>query len=470
MNKNFYFSGILLFGLAAAAQLFSNLLYFRIGALWNALPSAAPMYLPLLILSLIASLFLLRYYYAKKYWFVFSTFAADMAAGLCLGILTYLVVLNKEPNRYTFPLSLFALATGMAHAISLFTSRARKNIWLSTAGIWLLVGLAVRAMGFIWTMDTHGVHAHLLAERLIIWSSVGLGITPVFFILQFSKEARQAAEVVGEKSSVVFLGTVGVLAFAWTIFLGISLDRESRGLPSADNPISDMAAMEARPFEAHTYMDSQGDSLPYRLLKPLDYTPGKQYPLVVCLHHGGAHGKDNIRQVEAAEPAWTLCQEYNMRKHPAFIFVPQSPPGFCWGGIPNYPSIDSLVFEAIRYLEGQYSIDVHRVYVAGISMGGYGSWHFICSRPKMFAAAIPISGAGDTAVAGNAVGIPVWAFHGALDKSVPVEKERAMIEAMKKAGGHPQYTEFADGNHNVWDQVNIRSPELLDWLFAQKRN
>jgi predicted peptidase len=107
--------------------------------------------------------------------------------------------------------------------------------------------------------------------------------------------------------------------------------------------------------------------------------------------------------------------------------------------------------------------------VTGISRGGYGTWQFICKHPDMFAAAIPVSGGGETKLASRIVGVPVWAFHGAKDKNVPVSVTRDMIAAIKKAGGSPKYTEYPDEEHNIWDKVS-RTPDLLAWLFAQKRN
>jgi predicted peptidase len=168
------------------------------------------------------------------------------------------------------------------------------------------------------------------------------------------------------------------------------------------------------------------------------------------------------------EPAPLLSKSENRKRYPAFLFVPQAPPGILWGGIPNVPSIDSLVFEAMRSLEEEFEIDEKRRYVAGISGGGYGSWHFISTRPEMFAAAVPICGAGNPALANHAVKVPVWAFHGTTDRNVPVSGSREMVEAIRQAGGNPKYTEFSGVGHNVWPQVS-ETTELLDWLFAQKR-
>jgi predicted peptidase len=173
-------------------------------------------------------------------------------------------------------------------------------------------------------------------------------------------------------------------------------------------------------------------------------------------------------QIEGASAAELLSRHSNRKKYPAFLFVPNCPAGSGWGGIPNYPSIDSLVYEAILELDKEPGIDVKRRYVTGVSRGGYGSWHFVCTRPEMFAAAIPICGAGDPKLASGIVNVAVWAFHGAKDRNVPVSGSRDMINAIKKGGGNPKYTEFPLEAHNIWDQVST-IPGLWNWLFVQRR-
>jgi len=223
----------------------------------------------------------------------------------------------------------------------------------------------------------------------------------------------------------------------------------------------------AKLFEGRTFENKNGEQLLYRLLKPLDYDPKKKYPLVVSLHHGGVHGNDNIAQL-SSEPAPLLSNPINRVKYPAFLFVPQCPKGSQFGSFPNIPSVDTKIFEAISDLEKEFNIDTTRRYVAGISGGGFGSWHFICARPNMFAAAIPICGGGDPKLAKQIIDVPVWVFHGEKDTNVHVGFARDMIEAIKKEGGNPKYTEFAGAAHYIWDRVES-TPGLIDWLFAQKR-
>lgn len=188
----------------------------------------------------------------------------------------------------------------------------------------------------------------------------------------------------------------------------------------------------------------------------------------MCLHGGAGWGTDNYRQFEGSLFARLLSKAANREKYPAFLFVPQCPPGSSWGGLADLPAIDSLVFEAIRALEGEFAIDKNRIYVVGHSLGGYGTWNFIGKNPGRFAAAIPAAGEGDPALAANMRDVAIWAFHGANDRNVPVSGSRNVIEAIRKAGGNPRYTESPNGGHS-WEIVT-ETPGVLDWLFAQKRD
>jgi dienelactone hydrolase len=109
-----------------------------------------------------------------------------------------------------------------------------------------------------------------------------------------------------------------------------------------------------------------------------------------------------------------------------------------------------------------------RVYVTGISMGGFATWETLIRYPEKFAAAIPVCGGGDVSHADRIKNIPIWAFHGANDSTVPVQCSRSMVEMIERAGGHPRYTEYPGVGHNSWDCA-YAEPELLSWLFSQKR-
>jgi predicted peptidase len=127
-----------------------------------------------------------------------------------------------------------------------------------------------------------------------------------------------------------------------------------------------------------------------------------------------------------------------------------------------------LALEIVNALCREFAIDERRIYVSGQSMGGSGVWNMIANRPEFFAAAV-VCCAGVSSDDGTAsVDTPVWDFHGDSDQTVPVSSSRDRIEARRKAGGHPLYTEYSGVDHNVWEWA-FTEPALPDWMFAQRR-
>ena len=221
-------------------------------------------------------------------------------------------------------------------------------------------------------------------------------------------------------------------------------------------------------------------SLPYRLLKPDGYDKnGKdRYPFVVFLHGGFGRGTDNKSQLRSGVDEF--AKDSTRKKHPCFLVVPQCPPDKQWTNVgwfdgkrnvplaksPTEPS--ALVLDLIDTVASEHRIDKDRIYLTGVSMGGYGTWDLVSRRPELFAAAIPVSGGGDPAQAEKLARLPIWVFHGAADVLVPVERARDMIAALKKAGGAPKYTEYKGVSHDAWT-ATYRDNEVLDWLFEQKK-
>jgi predicted peptidase len=230
-------------------------------------------------------------------------------------------------------------------------------------------------------------------------------------------------------------------------------------------------------LEKKVYTDANGKTLPYRLLKPDDYDPKKKYPLVVFLHGAGERGTDNAKQLIHGVPEFA---KPDVRKaHPCFLIAPQCPDKARWVEVdwgadshtmPKEPSEPMrLLLELIPALQKEYSIDDKRLYVTGLSMGGFGTWDLIARKSDWFAAAAPICGGADEATAEKLVKTPVWAFHGDKDPAVKPSRSRNMIEALKKAGGKPKYTEYKDVGHNSWGPA-YTDPELMKWLFEQKKD
>jgi predicted peptidase len=127
-----------------------------------------------------------------------------------------------------------------------------------------------------------------------------------------------------------------------------------------------------------------------------------------------------------------------------------------------------MAIEIMQHVIAEYPVDRKRIFVNGQSMGGFAPWDIICRFPELFAAAVPVCGGGDPALAERIFRIPVWAFHGRLDTAVKAESSGMMIEALKQAGGNPLYTEYPAVGHDAWNYC-YKEPGLFKWLFAQSR-
>lgn len=235
------------------------------------------------------------------------------------------------------------------------------------------------------------------------------------------------------------------------------------------------AEPEAREFKA------DGKTLLYRLLKPEGTEAGKKYPLVVILHGAGERGADNKKQLvwfwDAKKPRVLTRPEVAAAK--AFVLIPQCPDGQQWVDTPwakgSYKSPEvseslKLTLDLIDSLlkDKDLPLDADRVSAVGMSMGGFGAIDAAQRRPDLFAAVVPICGAGDPAKAKDIAHIPLWAFHGDEDTVVPVSGSRELVAALKKAGGSPKYTEYPKTGHNSWSPA-FDEKEFWDWIFAQKK-
>src|SRR5262249_12520812 len=115
-----------------------------------------------------------------------------------------------------------------------------------------------------------------------------------------------------------------------------------------------------------------------------------------------------------------------------------------------------------------YRVDKDRIYVTGLSMGGYGTWALATAYPKRFAAIAPICGGGDPSEDKRLKDIPIWVFHRAQDRGVPLRASQAMVDAIKKAGGNPKFTVYEDADHDSWTET-YNNPKLYEWLLKHKR-
>ncbi|HWD87166.1 MAG TPA: hypothetical protein VG367_03500 [Mucilaginibacter sp.] len=462
MNKALYIILIVFLGLGVALGTWSFVIESQIGTEIYQLESYVSWFLEGNSIGVIGSVLLLKYYYDQHYRAAFLTGIIALVANLVYVAVVYINLTSAELVSYSMLVILINLGAIIIYTGSLVFSNARKRHWLKLAGIigsltsLILVSIII---GRMYVKDA-GLAGTL--ERIIRWSPYAWYLVDVMFIMNFVAELRALKPKNPAATSQDVLAGVSAVLALFAIICTIATERQ---LVRENNSHVDWSGVNAADGQqlvglaggARTYVDRHGDSLHYILIKPVNYDKQKKYPLVVCLPYGGY----------VAGAAQMLTNATNRYTYPAFIFVPWCPDGEGWGGIPGYPSIESLVYETISTLHDP-GIDVKRRYITGVSRGGYGTWEFICTRPDLFAAAVPVCGGGDPGLASKIVNMPVWAFHGKNDRNVPVSGSRNMISAIKKAGGHPLYTEYRYGTHDIWENV-VETPEVWSWLFAQKQ-
>jgi predicted peptidase len=224
--------------------------------------------------------------------------------------------------------------------------------------------------------------------------------------------------------------------------------------------------------------DGASHSFKYRLLVPDRIEPGKKYPVVLFLHGAGERGDDNKAQLKYL-PTW-MAEPKMRAAYPCFLIAPQVPNDQKWvnapwdkkTGQPLPEKMSDSMNIAVGILDEILKTepaDPDRVYLTGLSMGGYGTWDLAERMPKRFAAAVPICGGGDDMKSDRLVGLPLWAWHGDADPAVPVERSRQMIEAIKKAGGNAKYTELPGVGHDSWTKAYTDPQGAIPWMFEQRR-
>jgi predicted peptidase len=304
---------------------------------------------------------------------------------------------------------------------------------------------------------------------------------------------REAVRLLGSASAAVWFATAQTsFAFSNSRTGAAAAPNEGATPPLAPgSPMSPqrIALIEAfrkqsegleKKYEARRHKSDR--VMPYRLFRP--EATGK-LPLVMYLHGGGGLGDDNVKQLGLGNVfgtrVWLLPE--NQKRFPCFVVAPQTDSGWVkydlsqdTAGPPKVlPGLGDgarLALEIIDRLLHEYaqeqSIDEHRIYVTGQSMGGAGVWHMTAQRQKLFAAAVACCAADTNENAVASLDTPLWNFHGDSDKSVPVGLSRERIAALRKTGGRPIYTEYAGVDHNVW-QWAYTEPELVKWMFSQRR-
>ncbi|MBX2900028.1 MAG: prolyl oligopeptidase family serine peptidase [Cyclobacteriaceae bacterium] len=238
-------------------------------------------------------------------------------------------------------------------------------------------------------------------------------------------------------------------------------------------------AQDLELFQKLEFNASNGLNLPYRLLLPEKLEAGKKYPVILLLHGAGERGSDNEKQL--VHGAKLFATEENRKNFPAIVIAPQCPAEGYWASVlvdratnPFGLSFDysrpitqplEAAIELVKKILKEQPADKSRVYITGLSMGGMGTFEAIYRFPKLFAAAAPICGGGDTKLySRQAAKVPFWIFHGDADAVIDVKESRAMVEKLKSLQAKVKYTEYGGVNHNSWDNA-FAEPDFLKWLL-----
>ena len=182
----------------------------------------------------------------------------------------------------------------------------------------------------------------------------------------------------------------------------------------------------------------------------------QQFPLLIFLHGSGERGTD-LNQVKAWGPPSFV---ENSPDFPFIVISPQCPEGQYW----KIEDLDLLLTQLLKKLR----VDPDRVYLTGLSMGGFGAWEWACAYPSRFAAIAPVCGGGDALMAEEIRNVPVWAFHGQDDPVVPVNRTLEMVEALTKAGGEAKSTIYPGVGHESWIKA-YNDVELYKWMLSHTR-
>jgi predicted peptidase len=194
---------------------------------------------------------------------------------------------------------------------------------------------------------------------------------------------------------------------------------------------------------------------------PKRYEASKaKMPVIIYLHGSSRRGTD-LERVKANG----LAHLVDTRDDFEFAVVsPQAGYKYAWQQCWRAADIKLVVEHVLK----TWRFDPERVYISGLSMGGYGVWTCGAANPELYAAAVPICGGGSPANAAKYASLPIWAFHGEEDYVVPISRSRAMVDAIKKAGGNARLTAYPEVGHNSYEKA-YADPELYRWLLKHKR-
>jgi predicted peptidase len=225
-------------------------------------------------------------------------------------------------------------------------------------------------------------------------------------------------------------------------------------------------ALPAEP-EAKTFKADDGTEVLYRFAAPEKPKEGETYPLVLFLHGAGERGADNKAQLKHGVK--DILKGAADLGEPVYLIAPQCPPGRWWADGGEKDPLPAAVLALVEETAKSHPVNRKRIYITGLSMGGFGTFAMLARSPGTWAAAIPICGAGDPKSAEKFKRVPIRIFHGDADTTVAPDGSKNMAEALKKAGADVELTIYPGVGHNSWTQT-YRDPEVIKWLFSQKKS
>lgn len=201
----------------------------------------------------------------------------------------------------------------------------------------------------------------------------------------------------------------------------------------------------------------------YLLYLPEGYgATQEEWPLILFLHGSGERGSD-LNKVALHGPPKLIAKE--MKTFPFVIVSPQCPAGDRWRSDAQVDTLNALLDSIVS----QYRIDTDRIYITGLSMGGFGTWNLAGAYPDRFAAIAPVCGGGDAEHAASIAHLPIWVFHGEKDQMVPIKESEEMVDALKKSGCRVKFTAYPDAGHDSWT-ATYQNPELYTWFLKHTRS
>jgi predicted peptidase len=212
------------------------------------------------------------------------------------------------------------------------------------------------------------------------------------------------------------------------------------------------------PQTAGTFEIQQKRSLRYLIALPEGYGRSEEkWPLLVFLHGAGERG-DDLEKVKVHGPPKLVAEG---RKLPFLLVSPQCPSESWW----TYEPVPEL----IDRIEQDYRVDPDRIYLTGLSMGGYGVWSFAARQPRRYAAIVPICGGGIPYLMRSLAHLPIWVFHGEKDPAVPLEESDRLVRMLRSIGNNQiRFTVYPDTGHDSWTPAYAMD-ELFAWMLEQKR-